>query len=266
MSDTIYKIKSPLMKSTEIKSWQQEVKTLFKKMSIDCPIKPDGVYGVATRSFTADLCHANGMNATKVMENGVTPDLRTDLRHAPGSLTAIQRKTRTSKARTAWRAELRKKYARAGGVSVHSPVTVIVTDSWGWHPGAHDGVDVVTGPDPVIFAMIRSKVIDVRPSGWWGLGAPSNPALKAKGDGIIQLEVLESIGPFKKGQHIGYGHAEKALVKEGDTVRAGQAIGHAGFANAWHIHLMVNGGGTSKGIGTQDPRPLLDYARKHSYS
>lgn len=264
MSDRTYKVGSPLMKGSDIKSWQQELVRLFKKMAIKAPVDADGVYGVSTRSFTAALAHANGLNATKLLANGVTPEVRTLLRGAPGTLTAAQRKTRDSKARQEYRAKLRTQYARAGGSSVHTPVTVIVQDSWGYHPGVHDGLDVITGPDPVIFAMIRSKVIDVRASGWWGLGAPRDPKVKAKGDGIIQLEVLESIGPFKKGMHLGYGHAEKALVRLGDTVRAGQAIGHAGFANAWHIHLMVNDGHTSKGVGTQDPRPLLDYAVKHT--
>jgi murein DD-endopeptidase MepM/ murein hydrolase activator NlpD len=268
MSDRIFKVTSPHMKGNDIKLWQREVKKLFAKMRIDCPIKADGDYGVATRSFTADLVHANGMSAHVQMRDGITPQLRTLLRNAPGSLNAHQKKTRDSQNRKDYRATLRKRFAHANGSvgQVHSPATVIITDAWGWHPGIHDGIDVVTLPDPIIFAMIKSKIIDVRAGGWWGLGAPTDPVLKAKGDGIIQMEVLENAGPFKKGMHIGYGHAEKALVKVGDVVHAGQAVGHAGFANAWHIHLMVNSGNTMKGVGDRDPRPFTDYARKHSYS
>ena len=108
--------------------------------------------------------------------------------------------------------------------------------------------------------MVKSKVIDVRASGWWGK-APSGQV--SKGDGIVQLEVLESVGPFKKGQHIGYGHCEHARVRVGQVVQAGETIALAGLAVAWHIHLMVNDGGTKKGIGTRDPRPHLDYSVKH---
>jgi hypothetical protein len=44
-------------------------------------------------------------------------------------------------------------------------------------------------------------------------------------------------------------------------VKAGQKIGHAGFANAWHIHFMVNGGGHTRGIGDRDPLPFINHAR-----
>ncbi len=63
--------------------------------------------------------------------------------------------------------------------------------------------------------------------------------------------------------HFAYGHAEKATVHVGQTVKAGQKIGHAGFANAWHIHFMVNGGTTVKGIGDRDPLPFVNHARKN---
>jgi murein DD-endopeptidase MepM/ murein hydrolase activator NlpD len=266
MSNRTFKLQSPHMKGDDIKRWQRDVRLLFKRMAIDCPIKADGDYGVATRSYTAALVHANGMSAGVQMKTGVPPDLRSVLRQAPRALTDGQRKRRSSQDRKEYRAKLRRQYSHVNGPLVHSPTTVIVQDDWGFHPGVHDGLDVITPPDPIIFAMCKAKVVDVRSEGWWGLGAPKDPKLKAKGDGIIQIEVLENVGPFKRGYHIGYGHAEKAMVHEGDRVRAGQAIGHAGFANAWHIHLMVNKGNTEKGIGTLDPRPFLDYARKHSYS
>jgi murein DD-endopeptidase MepM/ murein hydrolase activator NlpD len=263
MSDRTFRVHPNHSTGPDVKQWQKDVKALFHKMDIDCPIKADGDYGVATRSYTAALVHANGMSAGIQMKQGVTFELRNKLLHAPNSLTEGQRQRRLSDDRKQYRNKLRKQYAHLNGPLVHTPTTVIVQDDWGFHPGIHDGLDVITPPDPVIFAMCKAKVIDVRSSGWWGLGAPKDPKLKAKGDGIIQLEVLENVGPFKKGMHIGYGHAEKALVRIGEIVRAGHAIGHAGFANAWHIHLMINTGNTTKGIGNLDPRPFLDYARKH---
>ena len=247
------------MHGSDIKEWQKDVKALFAKMSIHCPIKIDGIYGQATRSFTAELCYADGLTAKTAMKRGVTPELRVKLRH--GKLTDAEKKAKASQKRKDYRATLRKRWDPNG---VHSPVAKILADSWGWHPGIHDGLDVICLPAAPIFAMCKAKVIDVRAGGWWGLGAPTDPVLKAKGDGIIQIEVLETVGPFKKGMHIGYGHAEGAVVKVGQHVQPGQHLGHAGFANAWHVHLMVNNGSEgTRGVGTQEPRPLLDYAVKN---
>jgi murein DD-endopeptidase MepM/ murein hydrolase activator NlpD len=137
--------------------------------------------------------------------------------------------------------------------------------SWGYHPGVHDGVDLICGPDATLYAICDARVIDVRSSGWWGLGAKASSGHPiSDGDGIIQLECLVDIGPFRKGMHFGYGHAEGAIVAQGQMVRAGQRIGHAGFANAWHVHFMVNGGNTDRGVGDRDPWPFVSYAEKAS--
>jgi murein DD-endopeptidase MepM/ murein hydrolase activator NlpD len=175
-------------------------------------------------------------------------------------LTEAEKKVRDSKARKEYRAKLRDQWAVR---KVHAPVSKIITDSWGYHPGVHDGLDVISIEGAAAFAMVKCKIIDVRASGWWGLGAPSNPSVKARGDGIVQMEVLETVGPFKRGMHIGYGHCEHARVKVGQTVQAGEVVALVGFANAAHIHLMVNDGKTTRGVGTQDPRPLVDYAVKN---
>jgi hypothetical protein len=243
------------MKGRDILVWQNEVKDQFRRMAIDCPIVIDGVYSVATRSFTASLCHALGMSEKRVMADGVTPELRTRIRER--RLTDAEKKAMDG--RKEYRQALRRRWKRAAS-RVHTPTLRILADSWGYHPPIHDGLDIITPPDALIFAMVKSKVIDVRSSGWWGKGSPSNPALKAKGDGIIQLEILETVGPFIKGHHIGYGHAEKAQVRKGQVVQAGTVLGRAGLANAWHIHLMYNDGSTTKGVGNKDPRPILNYA------
>jgi murein DD-endopeptidase MepM/ murein hydrolase activator NlpD len=251
-----FQVKEPLMKGKDIKDWQQRIKGLFKKMNLDCPIKPDGVYGHHTRTYSAALCQAMGLNATKAMASGVTPELRTKLRN--GDLTAAEKKVRWSKARKQYRQKLRKQWSNN---NVHPPVASILADSWGYHPGVHDGIDVICKPNAACFAMVRSRVIDVRASGWWGQ-SPSGDV--SKGDGIVQLEVLENVGPFKKGMHIGYGHCEHARVKVGEIVEAGETIALAGLAVAWHIHLMVNNGKVDKrGIGNIDPRKCLDYAVKN---
>lgn len=256
MSDSrTFKVDDKLMTGRDIKTWQEDVKKIFKKMKIDCPISPDGVYGVATRAYTAALCNASGLTASKVMANGVTPELRTKLRRQ--DLTANEKRIKASANRTAYRAKLRQNWKPK---KVHAPVSKIITDDWGYHPGVHDGIDVVCPDNAACFAMVKSKVIDVRAGGWWGKN-PSGDV--AKGDGIVQLEVLENVGPFKKGQHIGYGHCEHARVRVGEIVNAGEVIALAGKAVIYHVHLMVNDGKTMKGIGNIDPRPYLDYAVKN---
>ena len=84
-----------------------------------------------------------------------------------------------------------------------------------------------------------------------------------KGDGIIILRASKSVGPIKRGMNICYGHAEHPTVKKGETVKAGEVIGKAGLAVAWHIHFMVNNNATL-GRGGRDPRPFYTYARKHA--
>lgn len=251
-----FKVESPLMKGGDVKQWQKDVKALFKKLKIDCPIAVDGVYGQGTRSFTAELVHASGLSAKVQMKDGVTPELRIKLRN--GDYNKAQLKVRHSKARREYREKLRKRWSAA---KVHAPVSRIITDAWGYHPGVHDGVDVVSIEGAPAMAMIKSKIVDVRSGGWWGK-SPSGDV--SKGDGIVQMEVLESVGPFKRGMHIGYGHCEHARVKVGQIVHAGETVALVGLAVVAHIHLMVNDGKQgNRGVGTQDPRPFIDYAVKN---
>ncbi len=153
-------------------------------------------------------------------------------------------------------------YAQLSGGHVATPVDPILTHSHGF-TGGHDGVDLICEADDVVYAICDARVIDVRAGGWWGKGAQASHGHPiSHGDGIIQIECLVDKGPFKKGLHFGYGHAEKASVHVGQVVKAGQKLGHAGFANAWHLHFMVNSGNTTKGIGDRDPMPYVHFARK----
>jgi murein DD-endopeptidase MepM/ murein hydrolase activator NlpD len=146
-----------------------------------------------------------------------------------------------------------------GNGKVAMPVkTNLATDTNGFS-GYHDGIDLICAPNAPLHAICDAEVIDVRSSGWWGLNPTGDVT---KGDGIIQLKALESVGPIKKGMHFGYGHAEHAVVKTGQQVKAGQVIGKAGFANAWHVHFMVNTGGTASGTGNRDPKPILTWVKQ----
>jgi murein DD-endopeptidase MepM/ murein hydrolase activator NlpD len=156
-----------------------------------------------------------------------------------------------------------KRLTAAQKPKVAAPMKTVLEDSWGYHPPVHDGMDLICPPNEPIYAMTDGVVVRADAGGWWGKGAPADPKLKAKGDGIIVYRCTENAGPFKKGLNICYGHAENAKVKVGQKVVAGQPLGTAGLANAWHVHLMVNGRQDVLGLGDRDPRPFYDFARKN---
>jgi murein DD-endopeptidase MepM/ murein hydrolase activator NlpD len=255
MSDRTLKVTSPHMTGRDVSAWQTSLNLQMRRWDADDLIEVDGDYGLATRSYTSKVLYGLGIAQSKMAE-GVTPELRKKVRDR--SLTPVERARYVK--RTGWRRDLH-------GKNVSSPLVKILADSWGYHPGVHDGMDLISEPDAVIHSMTNGTVVRVSPSGWWGLGAPSDPALKAKGDGIVIVRCAEDVGPFKRGMNVCYGHAEKATVKEGQKVVAGQPIAHTGFAVAWHIHLMINddppSNGFYKGVGDRDPRPYYDYARKN---
>lgn len=258
MSERTFKVDSPHMKGEDVKAWQQWLRMTFRRWDIKYPIDTDGVYDVATRSATASVAEALGLNAPYGMEDGVTPEFRTKLRDR--RFTAAEKKR--FKQRVKYRRALRDRFEHEG--HVHTPVSRIITDTWGYHPPVHDGIDLICPANATLFAICDGTVIRADASGWWGKGAPSDPALKAKGDGIIILRCSTDVGPFKRGLNMCYGHAEHATVREGQVVKAGDVIGKAGFANAWHVHFMVNGRNDTKGVGDRDPRPFTDYARSHT--
>jgi murein DD-endopeptidase MepM/ murein hydrolase activator NlpD len=145
--------------------------------------------------------------------------------------------------------------------------TNMATNTNGWTgPNGHDGIDLICSPNQPLVAMCRSKVVRVSASGWWGNNPQPSPGHPVSdGDGIIILECLITAGPFRPGLHLCYGHGEHATVKAGDIVEAGQVIGKAGFARAWHVHFMVNDdppvNGLYRGVGDRDPKPYLDFAK-----
>lgn len=256
MSNLTLKITSPHMSGSDVNAWRRTLRAQLEAWGVDYPLAASGPYDTAARAATASVLYGLGIGQDQ-LKHGVTPELRVKVRNK--RLTPAERARYV--ARAGWRKRLAAKH-RGGGVA--RPLAKILEDSWGYHPGVHDGIDLICPADAPIFAMVRSRVVRADTGGWWGLGAPSDPALRARGDGIIVLEVLETVGPFRKGQRIGYGHAERPTVKVGQIVPAGTQIGHAGFANAWHVHLVVNDGDQgTRGVGRRDPRPLVDYAIKH---
>lgn len=153
---------------------------------------------------------------------------------------------------------------------VHAPILPILTHSNGYGPG-HDGVDLISEANDEGWAICDGVVVDSRASGWWSKGAQASHGHPiSDGDGIVQIKCTVDAGPFRKGLVFGYGHAEDSRVEIGQTVKAGEVICRAGFANAWHFHFMCNGGdkrradGGYSGVGDRDPWPFVSYAIAHS--
>lgn len=234
------------MHGDDIRAWQGYVNRRLRDWHIEYELGVDGDYGDETSLWSQRVLYGLGLSTDDW--NGVTPEARIKARlpqlRNPAELDAARN-------RRSWLRRLRRRYAGP----VHTPVENIVTSSHGYSPPTHDGIDLICPANARIFAVCRAKVIDVRSGGWWGKNPTGDVSV---GDGIIQLEALESIGPLKKGMHIGYGHAEQAQVSVGQMVNAGDVLGRAGFANAWHIHFMINDGRTTRGIGNIDPRACLN--------
>lgn len=255
MSDTTFKLARPHMTGEQVLLWQRWLLGQFASWDIAYALEADGDYGQATRAATASMCRAWGMeSAAEAMEAGVTPTLRIKLRN--DDRTAAEQQRFKSEERMEYRRALRRRF-EAGGVSL--PVARILEDSWGWHGEGHDGIDLICAPNSPALALCRSEVVRADASGWSGAYAPL-------GDGIVILRSLADIGPIQAGDCYGYGHCEKPIVGAGDVVRAGEQVGSAGLANAWHLHWMRNTGGFPPhiGHGDVDPRSVLNYLKENA--
>ncbi len=253
-----FKISNPPIKGPDVKAWQELILDIGKSWNVHFPLKVDSTYGMATRSFSKMILFGRGFSHEQ-LDEGITSWLR-QLTRDPSKRPEAVKDRADDPSRKAFRNSLRRKFDKEDDVA--APIGKIITMTWGFHPGVHDGRDLICGPKAPIFALCDAEVIDVRPSGWWG-NKPSGNVWK--GDGIIQIRCLTDDGPFEKGMHFGYGHAEGSDVKVGQRVEAGDRLGEAGLAVAWHIHLMANNGEFGlKGKGSFDPLPFVTYALKNS--
>lgn len=251
MSERTFKVDSPHMRGDDIAAFQRTLNKQFERWGWDHQIKTDGVYGVGTRSAAAQVVYGLGFSK-KIMAEGITPELRVKIRGRKRNKTEL----RAFRSRAGWRREQKLRYSPR----IARPLRKVTADSWGWTPPQHDGIDLICPEAAPIFAMVRARVTRADNGGWWGK-SPSGDV--SKGDGIVILQALETVGPIKKGMNLCYGHAERLTVQEGDIVKAGEQIGRAGLAVAWHIHFMVNVGEGTRGVGDRDPEPIYRYAMKN---
>lgn len=256
MSSRTFKLDSPLMHGSDIKEWQRWLKKQLASWGVDYPLKIDGIYAQITRDATATVVHGLGLSsASAAMKKGVTPTLRTKLRNK--DQTPAEKKR--YRERAGWRRDLKARFSHS---DVASPLSTIISSAWGYHPGLHDGVDLICKASAPILAICKAKVVRVSDD-WWGLGSPGG-ALADRGDGIVIIRSLVNDGPFSKGLNFCYGHAEHPAVRVDQIVEAGAVLGHAGFANAWHVHFMVNSRRDTKGVGDRDPMKFVNFARSHA--
>lgn len=256
-----FKLDTPHVRGDDVRAWQDFLLNRFDRWNIDYPLVADGDYGQATRAATASFMRAWGVeSAMEAMKDGLTPWWRSKLRDDRRS--DAEDAAFNSAERRAYRRALRDRF---NTMDVCYPVPNLVTDDWGYHPGVHDGVDLVGAWKQPVLAICTGRIVRVDPSGWWGNNpqpSPGHPV--SEGDGIIILECSISSGPFRPGLHFGYGHTEPATVEEGEHVKAGQMIGHMGWARIAHVHFMVNDDAPVndfyRGTGDRDPMPYLDYA------
>jgi murein DD-endopeptidase MepM/ murein hydrolase activator NlpD len=250
-----FRLTDPHMQGEDVKAWQVALNRQMRTWGINHRVPEDGDYGALSRDLTATCVFGLGI-PLDVMAEGVTPELRSKMRHK--ELSAKQRALFV--ARAPWRARLKRRHDV--GAAVAPPLAKILSSSWGYHPPVHDGVDLICPPNVTGYAICTGEIIRADAGGWWGKGAPS-PAIAAKGDGIVVLRCTVNAGPFRPGLNFCYGHAEHPQVRVGDRVKAGDPICRAGLANAWHFHFMVNARNDAKGVGDRDPMPYVNYARKN---
>lgn len=254
MSARTFVVRRDPMRGDDVRGFQAELNRLMRHWGVDYRLEEDGVWGAVSRDLTASALYGLGVaDVGHAMRGGVTPGLRVKVRHRRRSAAERARAV----ARRPWLARFRARHRRR---LVAPPLAKVLSHSWGYHPGVHDGVDLICPPRSPGLAICRARVLRADDSGWWGKGAPADPAVRSRGDGIVVLECLVDSGPFRRGLRFCYGHAEHVRVRPGEVVEAGQVICEAGLANAWHFHFMVNGRSDAKGVGDRDPMPYLRHA------
>lgn len=258
MSERTLKLTDPHQHGDDVRAWQETLNRQMRTWGMDYRVVPDGDYDAITRDLTASVLYGLGIDQGE-MVRGVSPELRVKVRN---KRLTVKEKARYA-ARTGWRARLHARLETQAKVA--APLNQIISSSWGYHRGVHDGVDLICRAGAPLYAICDGEVIRADDGGWWGLGAPTEQAVRSRGDGIIIVRCTISSGPFHPGLNFCYGHAEHPQVHTGDRVRAGEPIGRAGFARAWHVHKMVNGRTDAKGVGDRDPMPYVNYAVKHGH-
>lgn len=81
MSNRTLKIIDPPMTGDDVDAWRRLVIDRFAAWKIDIPLEPTGPYDAQVRKWTRSLLYNMGI-ATSAMDAGLTPALRSKVRHA----------------------------------------------------------------------------------------------------------------------------------------------------------------------------------------
>lgn len=108
-----FKLQSPHMTGDDVGAFQRDLQARFDAWTINITVADDSDYGDATKEAAQRVCIALGILHEQAMKGGVTPELRTKIRHPHKRTPQELTRSETAEAK-AYRAKLRKKFEGAG--------------------------------------------------------------------------------------------------------------------------------------------------------
>jgi hypothetical protein len=112
------------MKGDDIEDFQRELNKRFSAWKINKHVTEDGDFGKQTRDGAREVCTGLGISHQTAMKNGVTPQLRTKIRHPRTKRTDVEIARSEGEAAKKFRAELREQFRTAGSLAgVHVTAT-----------------------------------------------------------------------------------------------------------------------------------------------
>lgn len=235
MSDRTYKVQDDPMHGPDVREWQAEVRRLFEHMGIRYDLDADGYYGQDTRDATESLVKAAGL-LPDAMSQGVTPALRTKLRHRPDGYTPAEVKRFESADLVGYRRKLRDRAGDHPGTFPGSPIPgqkpQKATHQTDGLPG-YPAVDYFAPAGSPCVSPVTGKVTKL--SGHDPAGGPVSGPHGPFGWSVY----VEGDGKSYFLTHMG-----SRTVTVGSRVQQGQRIGTVGDYARWggsnHIHQGVH--------------------------
>jgi len=125
-----FRLDSPHMTGDDIGDFQRQLSRQFHIWDINLVVIDDEDYGQDTRDAARMVCRGLGILPGQAMRHGVTPALRTKIRH-PARRTERERERFKSAATKAFRASVREKFKVTGTAAVAQLAGVDVTATAG---------------------------------------------------------------------------------------------------------------------------------------
>lgn len=108
-----FKLQSPRMHGDDVSAFQRDLQERFDGWKINAVVADDGDYGDATKQAATRVCIGLGILPEDAMKGGVTPELRTKIRH-PDKRTPNELKRSEGADAKTYRAKLRKQFEGDG--------------------------------------------------------------------------------------------------------------------------------------------------------